>query len=331
MIDQPDQHRAQALRAPLAPVPRGPAGALADAVLALLPLGPRLDVLRRRPRPVPRRCPPLPLYATAGAMALSRPYLGVHYPSDVAAGALLGAGRGPAARVRIGIVGLPNAGKSSLFNALTRAGAAAANYPFTTVEPNVAVVARARRAPGAGGRDGRAPARWCSRRSPSTTSPAWSAAPPRARGSATASWPTSARPTRSSTSSAPTATTRWSHPEGRVDPASRRRDDRDRAPARRPRAGRAPARAGRAGGQGGSAGRGGRGRVARRAGRRAAGGPAGALGAAARGRAGRRAGAPLADGQAGALRGQRGRGRGARAAAGARRAGGRRGRRRGGA
>ena len=42
--------------------------------------------------------------------------------------------------MKIGIVGLPNAGKSSLFNALTRAGAAAANYPFTTVEPNVAVV-----------------------------------------------------------------------------------------------------------------------------------------------------------------------------------------------
>ena len=42
--------------------------------------------------------------------------------------------------MRIGIVGLPNAGKSSLFNALTRAGATAANYPFTTVEPNVAVV-----------------------------------------------------------------------------------------------------------------------------------------------------------------------------------------------
>jgi GTP-binding protein YchF len=42
--------------------------------------------------------------------------------------------------VKVGIVGLPNAGKSSLFNALTRAGAAAANYPFTTVEPNVAVV-----------------------------------------------------------------------------------------------------------------------------------------------------------------------------------------------
>jgi ribosome-binding ATPase len=41
---------------------------------------------------------------------------------------------------RIGIVGLPNAGKSSLFNALTKAGADAANYPFTTIEPNVAVV-----------------------------------------------------------------------------------------------------------------------------------------------------------------------------------------------
>jgi len=43
--------------------------------------------------------------------------------------------------MRIGIVGMPNAGKSSLFNALTAAGAEAANYPFTTIEPNVAVVA----------------------------------------------------------------------------------------------------------------------------------------------------------------------------------------------
>jgi GTP-binding protein YchF len=42
--------------------------------------------------------------------------------------------------VKIGIVGLPNAGKTTLFNALTQAGADTAGYPFTTVEPNVAIV-----------------------------------------------------------------------------------------------------------------------------------------------------------------------------------------------
>lgn len=41
--------------------------------------------------------------------------------------------------MKVGIVGMPNAGKSTLFNALTRAGAESAGYPFTTVEPNVAI------------------------------------------------------------------------------------------------------------------------------------------------------------------------------------------------
>src|SRR3984885_10267146 len=42
--------------------------------------------------------------------------------------------------LEVGIVGLPNVGKSTIFNAMTAAGALAANYPFATIEPNVGVV-----------------------------------------------------------------------------------------------------------------------------------------------------------------------------------------------
>ena len=42
--------------------------------------------------------------------------------------------------MKMGVVGLPNVGKSALINAITNAGAESANYPFCTIEPNVGIV-----------------------------------------------------------------------------------------------------------------------------------------------------------------------------------------------
>ena len=48
--------------------------------------------------------------------------------------------KGGTVTMKLGMVGLPNVGKSTLFNALTNAGAESANYPFCTIDPNVGVV-----------------------------------------------------------------------------------------------------------------------------------------------------------------------------------------------
>src|ERR1039458_7469298 len=136
------EHTGQARRPPPPPKPAGPATADGHPDATELPQHARLHLVRWcaglyaawptgapdlragqgavRVAPVPGR--PLPL-RRAGRCAIGYRHRG-----------------GRLVSTRIGIVGMPNAGKSSLFNALTKAGAEAANYPFTTIEPNVAVV-----------------------------------------------------------------------------------------------------------------------------------------------------------------------------------------------
>jgi hypothetical protein len=134
--------------------------------------------------------------------------------------------------LQCGIVGLPNVGKSTLFNALTKAGIAAENYPFCTIEPNTGVVEvpdpRLQQLA-----ESSRPSASCRPSSSSSTSRAWWPAPARAKAWATSSWRTSARPTPSSTWCAASKTQR--HPRGRQGRSDRRhRGDPDRAVPGRP-------------------------------------------------------------------------------------------------
>ena len=204
------------------PALAGPAAADAHADAARLPERARDQLVRgARASTRGRRCRAAPLYALACGLAARACTSASTIPPTSSRGRCSAArsarsapspGAGAAVSMRIGIVGLPNAGKSSLFNALTQAGAEAANYPFTTIEPNVAVVGVRDERLDAGRARRSAPARSSTTRSTSTTSPASSRARTAARASATASSRTSARPTRSCTSCARTATRTSSTP-----------------------------------------------------------------------------------------------------------------------
>ena len=206
--------------------------------------------------------------------------------------------------MKVGIVGMPNAGKSSLFNALSRAGAQAANYPFTTIEPNVAVVGGRGRAAGRGGADVRS-----SNVVPDTIEfhdiAGLVAGAHKGEGLGN-QFLANIRETDAllhvvRAHDDPNVI----HPEGRVDPAADMDTieteliyaDLEQAERRHVRVVREARGGDRRGGRGGE--------VAARGDRGAAGGPAGALGAGAGGSAERGARPRRADREAGALRGER--------------------------
>ena len=145
---------------------------------------------------------------------------------------------------RIGIVGMPNAGKSSLFNALTKAGAEAANYPFTTIEPNVAVVpVRDERLEEVASTVGASEIVWDTIDFHDIAGLVAGAHEGEGLGNR---FLANIRETHAIVHVVRAhGDENVVHPEGRVDPLRGHRDDRDRARARRSRAGRAPRGAGR--------------------------------------------------------------------------------------
>ena len=239
----------------------GPARAVVHGHEPLLPLGALHDLVRRGADPVARPArrrrstrARRPWRCRASTWACTT-------PPTWAAGAAAGHRAGGAGAVKVGIVGLPNAGKSSLFNALTRAGARGGQLPVHHRRAQRGGGAGARRAPGPGGRDDRRHAD----RVRDDRVPRHRGAGARSARGRGAGQPLPGQHPRDRRARARGARPRrrpGGAPRGPRGPRRRRRDDRDRASLRRPRAGRAAAgeggprgqvgRQGREGGRGGA-------------------------------------------------------------------------------